>query len=95
MFEQCPPATLERRGLIFPGISEIKKNPENRTSHAIFHTSGRNLEADRDEQEACVFLCIFPCWEVTFTEVTVVLNLHFWGGAGVGEHDFLYFSDGA
>lgn len=40
------------------------------TFRSIFHTSGRNLETDRDEQKAYVFLCIFPCWEITFTVAT-------------------------
>lgn len=51
LFESCPPAVVERRGLV---CFRDKIPPENKTSSAIFHTSGRPLEADRDEQDACV-----------------------------------------
>lgn len=42
-------------------ISKTKKTPKNKTLSAIFHTSGRKLEAYRGEQDASVLQCIFSC----------------------------------
>lgn len=88
-----PSSTTGEERLDLSSYFRDNKPPESETFRAIFNTSGRNLEADTDKQEPYVFLCIFPCWERTFTVATVVLNLCFLGRGG--KHYFLYFSAGA